>query len=62
MTVVVEDNGLGFEIDGQVSADADGLSNLSRRLTEIGGRCEYRSEQGKGTITTFTAPLRTPAH
>jgi signal transduction histidine kinase/ligand-binding sensor domain-containing protein len=58
ITVVVEDNGRGFEIDGKVSADADGLGNLSRRLTEIGGRCEYRSEHGKGTTTTFTAPLK----
>jgi signal transduction histidine kinase len=58
VTIVVEDNGRGFEIEGKVSADADGLNNLNRRLTEIGGQCEYRSEHGKGTITTFTAPLR----
>ena len=57
LTLVVEDNGRGFEINGTVSADADGLGNLSRRLTEIGGRCEYRSEHGKGTTATFTAPL-----
>ncbi|HWV99272.1 MAG TPA: two-component regulator propeller domain-containing protein [Candidatus Acidoferrum sp.] len=61
MTVVVEDNGRGFEIDGKVSPDADGLANLKRRLTEIGGRCDYRSEHGKGTTTTFTAPLKNPA-
>jgi signal transduction histidine kinase len=58
MTLVVEDNGRGFEIDGKVEADANGLDNLNRRLTGIGGRCEYRSEHGKGTTTTFTAPLR----
>jgi len=62
MTIVIEDNGRGFEIDGKVSPDADGLANLNRRLTEIGGRCDYRSEHGKGTTTTFTAPLKNSAH
>jgi signal transduction histidine kinase len=62
MTIVIEDNGHGFEIDGKVSPDANGLANLNRRLTEIGGRCEYRSERGKGTTTTFTAPLKNRTH
>jgi signal transduction histidine kinase len=62
LTLAVEDNGRGFEIDGKVAADADGLANLNRRLADIGGRCEYRSEHGKGTTTTFTVPLKTPAH
>jgi signal transduction histidine kinase/ligand-binding sensor domain-containing protein len=62
VTLVVEDNGRGFEIDGKVAAGADGLDNLNRRLTEIGGRCEYRSEHGKGTIITLTAPLKNPVH
>jgi signal transduction histidine kinase/ligand-binding sensor domain-containing protein len=62
MTIVIEDNGRGFEIDGKVSPDAHGLANLNRRLTEIGGRCEYRSERGKGTTTTFTTPLKNRAH
>jgi signal transduction histidine kinase len=62
VTLVVEDNGRGFEIDGKVAAGADGLDNLNRRLTEIGGRCEYRSEHGEGTTITFTAPLKNPVH
>jgi len=62
MTIVIEDNGRGFEIDGKVSPDADGLANLNRRLTEIGGRCEYRSQRGKGTSTTLTAPFKNRTH
>jgi signal transduction histidine kinase/ligand-binding sensor domain-containing protein len=62
VTLVVEDNGRGFEIDGNVAAGADGVENLNRRLTEIGGRCAYRSEHGKGTSITFTAPLKNPVH
>ncbi len=40
----------------------DGLANLNRRLTEIGGRCEYRSQRGKGTSTTLTAPFKNRTH
>lgn len=58
VALVVEDNGRGFEINGKAVAGADGLDNLNRRLTEIGGRCEYRSEQSKGTTITITARLK----
>ena len=62
VTLVVEDNGRRFEINGKVLPGADGLNNLNRRLTEIGGRCEYRSEHGKGTTITFTTPLKNRTH
>jgi Histidine kinase-, DNA gyrase B-, and HSP90-like ATPase len=47
VTLVIEDNGRGFEIDGKVAAGADGLDNLNRRLVAIGGRCECRSADVK---------------
>jgi signal transduction histidine kinase len=62
VTLVIEDNGRGFEIDRKVAAGADGLDNLNRRLVEIGGRCEYQSDRDKGTTVTFTTPLINPAH
>jgi signal transduction histidine kinase/ligand-binding sensor domain-containing protein len=62
VTLVVEDNGRGFEIDGKMAPGADGLDNLNQRLIEIGGHCEYRSDHGKGTTITFTAPLKIPVH
>jgi signal transduction histidine kinase len=60
ITLTIEDNGRGFQIGDQVPPNADGLGNLNRRLEEIGGRCEQRSEDGKGTTTTFTLPLKNP--
>jgi len=57
ITLTIEDNGRGFQTDDKVPPDADGLGNLNRRVGEIGGRCEQRSEQGKGTTTTYTLPL-----
>lgn len=60
ITLIIEDNGRGFQIGDQVPPNADGLDNLNRRLEEIGGRCEQRSEDGKGTTTTFTLQLKDP--
>jgi signal transduction histidine kinase len=66
-TLVVEDNGKGFESEallagtsnGQRSREAgNGLTNMRQRLAEIGGRCEINSAAGKGTRVTFTVALK----
>lgn len=64
-TLVVEDNGQGFAADNgvktAVSADRYnsglGLSNLKKRLEEIGGRCVMESAVGKGTRIEMTVTL-----
>jgi signal transduction histidine kinase len=58
--LTIEDNGRGFQTDNTPEVDANGLGNLNRRAGEIGGRCELRSEPGKGTAITFTVPLKNP--
>jgi signal transduction histidine kinase/ligand-binding sensor domain-containing protein len=60
ITLTIEDNGRGFQTNNMPAPDADGLGNLNRRAGEIGGRCEQRSEPGKGTTNTFTVPLKNP--
>jgi len=60
IALAIEDNGRGFQTDNTPAPDANGLGNLNRRAGEIGGRCEQRSEPGKGTTITFTVPLRNP--
>ena len=56
LTVVVEDNGKGFE-----SANADltrnGMINMSQRMDEIGGFCAVTSQPGSGCRVEFTVPL-----
>jgi len=62
----VADDGRGFDpatpADGHAVAGriacGNGLANMRRRLAEIGGACEIRSEPGHGTTVTFTVPLR----
>ena len=61
----IEDNGCGFALASGAPAPAlaedglshgDGLSNVRRRLAEIGGRCEIRSAPGKGTRIRLVVP------
>lgn len=60
ITLTIEDNGRGFQTENTPAPDANGLGNLNRRAGEIGGRCEQRSEPGKGTTVTFIVPLKNP--
>ena len=48
LNVSVSDDGRGFEISEQLST-GNGLTNMKRRLQEIGGNCVIESEPGKGT-------------
>lgn len=56
LTVVVEDDGVGFEIE---SADPlrNGLTNMREGLKDIGGRCRITSSPGKGCLVEFEVPL-----
>jgi len=47
MIISVEDNGCGFEVMPDLGGN--GLTNMNRRLTDLGGTCEIRSQSGSGT-------------
>jgi ligand-binding sensor domain-containing protein/signal transduction histidine kinase len=61
------DDGKGFVVPANVSPESslanstagDGLNNMCRRLTDIGGRCRIESEPGQGTNIQFMIPLKT---
>ena len=62
--IQISDNGKGFDFSardsGQETAAAiagDGLSNMRKRLAEIGGLCRIESACGKGTVIWFTISL-----
>lgn len=53
--LAVEDDGCGFDPQAVArprpgDSRGNGLANLTRRLEEIGGRCELQSQPGAGTI------------
>jgi signal transduction histidine kinase len=61
LTVIVEDNGRGFDPEGQ-GGERNGMSNMAQRMTELGGACELFTAPGNGCRVVFTVPLerRTP--
>lgn len=64
-TFVIQDNGTGFapgaaatEAPGQHRiASGYGMTNLARRMEQIGGKCSITSESGKGTKVELTIPV-----
>jgi signal transduction histidine kinase len=58
--VVLEDNGKGFD-PRSVDSARNGLSNMARRATEVGGACVITSQPGAGCRVEFSAPLAGPA-
>ena len=56
LTVVVEDNGRGFD---PVQADLarNGMTNMTQRMGEIGGGFSLSSQPGSGCRIEFTVPL-----
>jgi len=56
LVVVVKDNGKGFAA-GTARSDRNGLSNMSRRLAELGGACLVSSKPGQGCRVEFSVPL-----
>jgi signal transduction histidine kinase len=57
LTLVIEDNGRGFQRGAGAASGEDGLVNLGQRMTEIGGSFQQQSEPGQGTRTVLVAPL-----
>jgi signal transduction histidine kinase len=55
LTVAIRDNGRGFD-STQASGDGNGLSNMRRRLEDIGGRMELETSPGGGTTVRFVVP------
>jgi two-component sensor histidine kinase len=55
LSVSVEDNGCGFQAGS--GRAGNGLSNMNRRLSEVGGACQVQSTPGTGTKVLFQLNL-----
>ena len=49
LTMLIRDNGKGFELDKQAIGIGNGLKNMKNRAVEIGAKFLIESELGKGT-------------
>jgi ligand-binding sensor domain-containing protein/signal transduction histidine kinase len=54
----VADDGAGF--DAADAPDGNGLTTMSRRASELGGRLEIASRPGEGTVLTAELPFAVP--
>ncbi|MDB6023478.1 MAG: hypothetical protein JWQ04_3335, partial [Pedosphaera sp.] len=65
LEICVQDNGKGFDLQTQMADDShsqdthDGLRNMTKRITDVGGRCIAESTVGSGTTIRFILPLKT---
>lgn len=56
--IAVEDNGCGFKPEQcTLEGTHEGLTNMRRRMEDIGGRFQITSRSGGGTRVEFIAPL-----
>ena len=58
LTVFIQDNGCGFQ-DSQDLA-GNGLTNMKRRLKDIGGDCLISSQPGGGTKVEMRLKIKPP--
>lgn len=54
--VVVQDNGVGFDLELADSV-RNGLTNMTERMLEVGGRCQITTRPGGGCLVEFQVPL-----
>lgn len=57
LTVIVEDDGRGFEFPQGRSSGGFGLVGMQERLSALGGKLDIESSPGKGTTLYARIPL-----
>lgn len=57
LTILVEDNGVGFDVAALGPDAGIGLKNIESRMAYLGGRVEFDSRVGRGTTVTLEVPL-----
>ena len=57
LTVLVEDNGVGFDAASLGEEAGIGLKNIESRMAYLGGRAVFDAAPGRGTTVTLEMPL-----
>ncbi|HYG62386.1 MAG TPA: ATP-binding protein, partial [Thermoanaerobaculia bacterium] len=60
LEVVLKDDGRGFD-PGELEGRGDGLENMRRRASRIGGSLDIDSAPERGTAVAFSGPLASGA-
>ncbi len=59
--ILIADNGNGFVIDER-QGTGNGLTNMVKRMADVGGTCTIQSTPDLGTVIAFAIPIRTESH
>ena len=57
LTMMMEDNGQGFDVKILQTAKGNGWYNIQSRTRLINGQIEIDSKVGNGTVVTLNVPL-----
>ena len=57
LTLMVEDNGVGFDINEVLANKGQGLTNVQHRVERIGGKVNFDSGKGGGTTISIILPI-----
>lgn len=57
LNIVVEDNGVGFDVEAALDKDGMGLRNMETRVKKMQGGITFDSGKGRGTTTIIDIPV-----
>jgi two-component system NarL family sensor kinase len=57
LVLMVEDDGVGFDVSGMTDFTGIGLRNIESRIAYLNGNIDFDSSIGKGTTVTVEVPL-----
>ena len=58
VVIIVEDDGVGFDVTKQMDSSHIGIDNVRSRVsTMVGGSLDIASEPDKGTVATIRFPI-----
>lgn len=57
ISVMIEDNGIGFDQSSKDFSKGIGLKNIQTRIEYLKGTVDISSEPGKGTLVALYVPL-----
>ena len=57
LNIMVEDNGIGFDLGGAAGKGGMGIKNVCSRVGKLDGQIRYDSAEGRGTTTMIDIPI-----
>ena len=56
ISATIEDNGIGFRLNGSAPTDGIGMKNIRSRIQYLAGTVEFNSSPGSGTLVSLFIP------